>query len=172
MAIYSSGRVVGKTFTTVNRKRFITLIHVAKKDLGLDEDTFRSVIEQITGERSLKELSIDQLNLVLGRLKASGFVVKPKNGKDLKAADDDQSRMIRHLWLLLHQAGEVRNPSELALAAYVEKQVRVSALQFLSTDNASKVIERLKKWCDRKDIPHPRPVDKIPESLSKLLQEV
>jgi phage gp16-like protein len=170
MTIYSSGRSVGKSLTTVNRKRFITLIHVAKKDLGLDEDTYRAVIEQTTGQQSLKELSIDQLNAVLNRLKASGFTVKPKD-QSLKQADDGQSRMIRHLWLLLHNAGEVRNPSELALAKYVEKQVRVSALQFLSTDKASKVIERLKQWCDRKDIPHPRPVDDIPVDLLKLLNK-
>ncbi len=167
MTTYSyGGRRAGKNFAS--RKQLITLIHVAKNELDLDEDTYRSVVEQVTGQRSLKDLSIDQLNAVLNRLKASGFVVKPKD-TSLKQADDGQSRMIRHLWLLLHAAGEVRNPSELALAKYVERQVRVSALQFLSTEKASKVIERLKQWCDRKDIPHPRPVDEIPADLLKLL---
>lgn len=134
------------------RNRLIQLIHIAKKDLRLDEDTYRAVIEATTGQTSTKTLTIRQLTAVLDRLKQSGFVVKATNPQTLKPADDPQSRLIRHLWLLLHNAGEVRNPSELALATYVEKQTKVSALQFLSTANASKVIERLKKWCARKNI--------------------
>jgi phage gp16-like protein len=154
-----------------NRNRLVTLIHVAKNELKLDEDTYRSLLEQTTGKTSSSDLTIAQLEAVLLRMKTSGFTVKTKRGGELKKADDGQSRMIRHLWLLLHAAGEVRNPSELALAKYVEKQVRVSALQFLSTEKASKVIERLKQWCDRKDIPHPRPVDDIPVDLLKLLNK-
>ena len=84
MTIYSQPRRAGKTFA--GRGHLITLIHVAKKDLGLDEDTYRSMIEQITGERSLKDLSIDQLNLILSHLKASGFVVKDTPARQLADA--------------------------------------------------------------------------------------
>ena len=45
-------------------------------------------------------------------------------------ASDAQSKLIRHLWLQLHGAGQVRNGSELALAKFVENKVGVSALQF------------------------------------------
>lgn len=136
---------------STNRLRLIQLIHIAKGQLDLDDDTYRAVLEQTTGKTSSKDLTIQQLDAVLTRLKAGGFEVRSKN-QTIKPADDDQSKLIRHLWLLLHAAGEVRNSSEQALAAYVKRTTKVSALQFLSTDSASKVIESLKKWCDRADI--------------------
>jgi len=135
------------------RNRTIQLIHVARRELNLDEDTYRSLIEQTTGKESLKELTIPQLTAVLDRMKASGFKVRTKRPQDVALASDDQSKKIRALWLHLHTHGEVKNPSERALLAYVERQTHVSALHFLSSTNASKVIERLKKWCERKDIP-------------------
>ncbi|MBX9635054.1 MAG: regulatory protein GemA, partial [Magnetospirillum sp.] len=45
--------------------------------------------------------------------------------------------------------GEVRNPSEAALAATVKRQTGTDALQFLTVAQARKVIEILKSWCAR-----------------------
>lgn len=85
---------------------------------------------------------------MLDRLKTAGFSIKSKTGTN-KLADDAQSKLIRHLWLMLFDAGEVRNSSELALAAFVKKQTGVDALQFLSTESADRVINRLRNWCKR-----------------------
>lgn len=140
------------------KKKQIQLIHIAKSQLGLDDDLYRDVLERTTGKTSTKQMTIAQLEAVLDRFKQLGFAVESKNKAGVKnLATDDQSRLIRHLWLLLYNAGEVRNSSELALASFVEKQAGVSALQFLSTDSASRVIERLKKWCDRKGVEITRP---------------
>ena len=132
-------------------KKLVQLIHIGKAQLGFDDELYRDLIEAMTGKTSTTQLTVPQLEAVLDRLKQLGFAVKKTPGvKNL--ASDDQSRLIRHLWLILHAAGEVRNPSELALANFIQKQTGISALQFLSTDSASKVIERLKQWCKRKHI--------------------
>jgi len=50
------------------------------------------------------------------------------------------------LWLELHAADKVRNPSEESLCAYVKRMTNIDALQWLDTAQASGVIEALKKW--------------------------
>lgn len=134
-----------------NKKtKLIQLIHVGKNQLGLDDELYREVLESCTGKTSSKLLSIPQLESVLARMKQLGFQVESKNKTGVKnLADDAQSKLIRHLWLQLHEAGQVRNSSEKALAKFVENKVGVSALQFLSTKNADMIITHLRQWCKR-----------------------
>ena len=134
-----------------NKKtKLIQLIHVGKTQLGLDDDLYREVLESCTGKTSSKLLNIGQLESVLDRMKQLGFQVESKDKTGVKnLADDAQSKLIRHLWLQLHKAGQVRNSSEKALAKFVENKVGVSALQFLSTKNADMIITHLRQWCKR-----------------------
>ena len=134
-----------------NKKtNLIKLIHVAKTKLGLDDDVYRDILSSTTGKTSSKDLNLIQLEAVLDRLKQLGFAVESKDKTGVKnLADDKQSKLIRHLWLQLHEAGVVKNGSEQALAKFVEKRVDVSALQFLSTKHADMIINHLREWCKR-----------------------
>lgn len=134
-----------------NKKtKLIQLIHVGKKQLGLDDDLYREVLESCTGMASSKLMNIAQLESVLDRMKQLGFTIESKDKTGVQQlADDAQSKLIRHLWLQLHNAGQVRNGSEKALAKFVENKVGVSALQFLSTKNADMIITHLRQWCKR-----------------------
>lgn len=60
-----------------SRQKLIAAIHVAKKQLGLDDDTYRDMLQHVTGQRSAKDLTIDQLSQVMKHLEQSGF----KNAK-------------------------------------------------------------------------------------------
>lgn len=137
-----------------NKKaNLIKLIHVAKTKLGLEDEVYRDILESTTGKTSSKLLTPAQLEAVLDRLKQLGFEVESKEKTDVKnLADDAQSKLIRHLWIQLHEAGQVKNSSELALAKFIENRVGVSALQFLSTKNADMVINHLRQWCKRSGI--------------------
>ena len=134
-----------------NKKlKLIQLIHVGKKQLGLDDDLYREVLESCTGKSSSKLMTTTQLESVLDRMKQLGFQVESKDKSGVKnLADDAQSKLIRHLWLQLHEAGQVRNSDEKALAKFIENKVGVSALQFLSTKNADMIITHLRQWCKR-----------------------
>lgn len=137
-----------------NKKtKLIQLIHVGKKHLGLDDELYQEVLENTTGKSSSKLLTVAQLEAVLDRMKQLGFTVESKDKTGVKnLADDAQSKLIRHLWLQLHEAGHIRNGSEQALAKFVENRVHVSALQFLSTQNANMIIDHLRQWCKRAGI--------------------
>jgi phage gp16-like protein len=134
--------------STDNRLRLIKLIHVARRELGMDDDTYRlllSGMKGLGGATSTADLSVPNLYRVLEQLKQRGFKVRPSK-KQRPLAADDQSKKIRALWLVLHDQGEVRDPSEEALAKFVMKMTGVQALQWLSGEQASQVIENLKKW--------------------------
>ena len=142
-----------------NRQRLIRLIHVAKRDLSLDDDTYRSILLRFGRKESSSDLTVPELEQVLEHLKRSGFKVrskgKPAKPKAVKAkpsrplAQDAESKKIRALWLFLHELGAVKNPSEEALAAYVKRIAGVDALQWISGEQAERLIETMKKWAMR-----------------------
>lgn len=128
--------------------RLIRLIHVAKRDLAMADDTYRSLLRRIGKKESAADLTVPDLERVLEHLKHCGF--KVRSNKDARGrAGDDQSKMIRGLWLELAKRGVVHNSSEEALGAFVKRMIGVDALEWLSSAQASRVIEHLKKWRNR-----------------------
>jgi len=57
----------------MSRNAMLAQIHIAKKDFGWDDDTYRAMLEGLTGRRSCGGLSDRQLALVLGRLRRLGW---------------------------------------------------------------------------------------------------
>lgn len=132
---------------TPTKPKLIQLIHIAKSQLHLDDGTYRQMLTEITDKDSCSKMGKSELVAVFEHLKTLGFETKPaKRAGKVALADDAQSRKIRSLWLTLHELGTVRNSSEQALAKYIERQTGKSALQFISTADAIRVIETLKKW--------------------------
>lgn len=135
-----------------NRLRLIKLIHVARRELCMDDDIYRLMLagmKGLDGATSTANLSVPNLLRVLEQLKLRGFKVRPNKAKKRPMADDEQSKKIRSLWLTLHDLGAVRDPSEEALAKFVLSMTKVAALQWLSPAQASRVIENLKQWHQR-----------------------
>ncbi len=137
-----------------NRQRLIRLIHVAKRDLSMDDDTYRAILQRIGKKTSSADLTVPELEKVLEHLKRSGFKVRSKTkpsqaNPSRPLAQDGESKKIRALWLFLHELGAVKNPSEEALAAYVKRISGVDALQWISGEKAERLIETMKKWAMR-----------------------
>lgn len=138
------------------RKKLVRLIHVARRDLNMDEDTYRAILHQATGKASTSDMTVPELEKTLEHFKRCGFKIrharKDKHGKTARSiplAQDPDAKKIRALWLFLHELGLVRNKSENALAAYVKRITRVDALQWIDGDQVKIVIESLKKWAMR-----------------------
>lgn len=135
----------------MNKQRLIQLIHIARSDLKMDEDTYRQMLQGLTGKASTKGMDITQLNRVMESMKSKGFRVKAAGkAKSVIPMDSHpQSKKIRALWLEMATLGIVRDSSEQALALWVKRETGVSALRWLSNEQASSVIEKLKKWQHR-----------------------
>jgi len=56
------------------RNQRLAAIHLGKKELGLDEDSYRDLLQQVTGKRSAKDLNDNELIKVLKRLEEAGFI--------------------------------------------------------------------------------------------------
>ncbi|AOX47932.1 gp16 family protein [Pandoraea norimbergensis] len=131
------------------RQRLIRLIHVAKHDLSMDDDTYRDILLRVGKRSSSAELAIPELERVLEHLKRCGFKVRSKAKPSRAMAQDRQSKKIRALWLFLHKLQAVRNPTEEALAAYVKRITGVDALQWIDGEQAERLIESMKRWAMR-----------------------
>ncbi|SAI74602.1 Mu-like prophage protein gp16 [Bordetella ansorpii] len=131
------------------RQRLIRLVHIASRDLQLDRETYRVALMTATGKDSCSRMSTEELQRALDHFKRVGFKVRakatPSRPLDLQA----ESRKIRALWLLLRELGAIKNPSEEALAAYVKRITGVDALQWITGQQAERLIESMKKWALR-----------------------
>jgi phage gp16-like protein len=122
--------------------------HIARKDLGLDEATYRAVVSRISGGHadSAGKLSGRQLDDLLSEFMRLGW--KPKTVPKA-AAKDPMAGKVRALWITLADAGVVRDRSEEALRSYVARMTRRSDLRFCSPVEKGRLIEALKQWADR-----------------------
>lgn len=125
-------------------------IHIAKKDLGLDDATYRALLRRVAGVDSARDLDAKGCAAVLEEFRRGGWKPKPPRATQSQTlASDPQSRKIRALWLELYAVGAVRDPKESALLRYVQRQTGVARLQWLDVYQARKVIESLKQWSAR-----------------------
>ena len=122
-------------------------IHVAKKQLDLDEDTYRAMLGRVTGKTSLKLMSQGELGLVLDEMRAKGA------GQSLRPSsrlDGPYAKKLQALWISGWHLGVFTDRKDTALVAFVKRQTGIEATRFLrEADQAKRVIEALKSWLAR-----------------------
>lgn len=139
------------------RRSLYAKIEIAKKALGLDEETYRDLLEARYGKRSRTQLRNPQLVDLVEHFKSLGF--KPLRKAPARAgnrpmADGESQAKIRALWISLYHLGAVSDPSERALGAFCKRvtggrQGGIDALQWIDAAGARKAIEALKAWAER-----------------------
>jgi len=133
-------------------------IHIAKKELALDDDTYRHMLMQVTGKTSCGEMTERQLRQVVRSLKAKGW--KPRSNQKTRRkvsppsrqknpGEKSQADKIRALWIDMHQSGCLQDGSEKALGRYCHRMVGKYSPDWLNAYEASRVIESLKQWRQR-----------------------
>ncbi|MGF1707463.1 gp16 family protein [Enterovibrio baiacu] len=142
------------------RTRLIQLIHVGKRELQLDDDTYRALLKRETGSDSCRAMRLDELDKVLSALERQGFKRKKSNNpKQTKKrlspktqGKPDVISKIRALWITMAKEGIIRDGSETALDAYVRRMTKsadgkgVDHVGWCDTKQAKIIIESLKKW--------------------------
>lgn len=136
-------------------------IHVAVRDLGMDNDTRRDLQLLVTGKESLKEMTGAEQLAVLDALKERGF--KPSVGKASRThrrpATRSDIRFCHVLWGKLVKAGVVELPGAVGLNAFIRARFEKSwgAVPFdidglRDWKQIATVIEALKAMCARAEI--------------------
>lgn len=132
------------------KRKMVAKIHIARKDLAIEDAAYRALLERVTGRDSCKSMTNAQLGRVLEEFKRLGWSEKPRKRAGTRPmATTEQAGKIRALWLSLYHLGEVRDPSEEALAAYVKRMSRVADPRWLTPKKADAVIKGLRGWCER-----------------------
>lgn len=137
------------------RRPMLAKVHVAKKELGLDDETYRAVVKRVTGQASAAECGHDQLEHLLNDFRSKGWkpkARKPESPTAAPAAASSTARPADHavagkaraLWISLHQLGVIRDPSERALEAFAKRQLKVECLQWADQSQGYRLIEALK----------------------------
>lgn len=126
----------------------IAAIHVAKSHLGLDEDTYRAKLANITGKLSAKDMTEAERQKVLSVFRNEGF--KPAAGKPAKALTGRYAKKLQALWIAGYNLGVFRDRRDSALLAFVKRQTGIDHTRFLHfADDAASAIEALKSWLGR-----------------------
>lgn len=136
------------------RRNILAAVHVIKKDLRMDDDTYRDALAaQLSGVRSAGDLNEQQLKQWLLHLKS----LQKRAG--LNTAGTKHEQMInkcKALWIALRKAGAVQDGSEAALQNFVRNQTGAAALRMANGKQLYQAIEALKSWLNRSQ-QSPRP---------------
>jgi phage gp16-like protein len=135
----------------MNRRGLLATVHIAKKELALDESTYRAVLERVTGGRadSAADLTDDELGQVVDHFKAHGWTNKKK-----RFSGQPHVRKVWALWGEMHRAGIVKGAMRPALRAFVKRMTGVTDPEWLDPSQARTVIESLKQWRARAEAGH------------------
>lgn len=128
-------------------RQLISKIHVARKQLALDEDTYRDALEGQTGHRSSAQMSDKEIIKCLRHFESLGWQPKAKPKKyddqrgDAYSATPKQKRLIEALWHNIYRG----NDETKHLRQFLWNHFKVSDLRFCDKDKAHQAIEALKK---------------------------
>lgn len=141
-------------------KRLLKIVQVGRRELGLDEEDYRALLESVTGARSAKGLSAAKLEAVITAMKGLGFKVKggaqvngrrsPPSSAKVQAPE---VRKLRAIWITMSNDGLLQNGSEDALGSFIRRMtananggIGVNRAEWLTSAQAERVLEALKKW--------------------------
>ena len=136
--------------------RLIGVIHIAKGQLGMDDDSYRDFLLDVTGKDSCSKMTSKEQWRVLEEFKRRGFQQTTAH-RGTKLVSDPQAKKIRALWLTMAYCGIVRDRSEKALNNYV-RRFTGRTLEDATIKQCQAVIEILKQHFDRCDDPKKRAI--------------
>lgn len=126
----------------------IAAMHVAKKQLGLDDETYRAVLQRVTGKTSARDMNDAERGRVLEEFRNRGF--KPASTGARKRLEGRYAKKLQALWIAGWNLGVVRDRTDEALVHFVQRQTGVDHVRFLHhPEDANKAIEAIKGWLAR-----------------------
>lgn len=130
----------------------LKLVQIGKRELGLDDDMYRDMLQKTVGQRSSKNLSEWQLSKVLDHMKALGFKPKPKPAAKPQTRLPECKKILA-IWITMRKQGFLKNASDAALDAFVKRMTSqinggqgIEKLNWLKSEDAYHVLEALKRW--------------------------
>lgn len=136
---------------TESRKSLLAKIHIAKKDLGLDDDTYRAILERLADQDSAASCTVPQLVQVVAYLRKLGWQGPPakKSSHGKPAARPEAAGYLDKIEALL---AEAKRPWSYAVGI-AKRMYHTDKLEWLNADQMRGVLAALSRDAAR----HGRP---------------
>lgn len=125
------------------RNQQLSKIHIAKKDLAMDDDSYRAMLARVAGVNSAKDLNPRQVGLVLREFERLGW--KPKPGRPKPSAAADRQKLVGKIEAQLAEAGRSWNYAD----GLAQRLYKVERLEWLDAKQLGGVITALAKDAQR-----------------------
>nr|WP_314587063.1 regulatory protein GemA [uncultured Pseudomonas sp.] len=125
------------------RNQQLSKIHIAKKDLAMDDDSYRAMLARVAGVTSAKDLNPRQVGLVLREFERLGWKSKPGRPKPNAAAD--RQKLVGKIEAQLAEAGRSWNYAD----GLAQRLYKVERLEWLDAKQLGGVITALAKDAQR-----------------------
>ncbi|SNR59469.1 Mu-like prophage protein gp16 [Humidesulfovibrio mexicanus] len=138
---------------TESRRSLLAKVHIAAKDLGLQEDAYRDMLEGLTGQRSAAKLTDKQLAFVVGSLQRKGgwgaapveHAAKRHGAKPKPRASSSCDAMLKKIEALLADAGRPWAYAE----SMARRMYQVERLEWATAEHLRGIIAALVKDAGR-----------------------
>lgn len=137
------------------RKAELAQIHMGAAALGWDGDEYRAQLRRVTGADSAGVLDDAGRAAMLGHMAKCGWVAGKLRRKTQRAPLTPPQKKMWSLWQQLADAGLIANRRMPALVAFAARQTGVDKLEWLNGAQEDLVIESLKRFLSRKQMPEP-----------------
>jgi len=141
------------TTATFAQKKWIQVLHVAKRELRLDDEAYRAILSGAAGVESASKIKEwKQYNAALAAFKKMGFRVKSKTSRARGLKNTDTKTKRNPEWITAEQEYYIRGLWDLASRTKDESSLRkmikrvggASDIRFLKKKDAQKVILALR----------------------------
>jgi len=145
-------------------KAQIGLLHVAKQQLGFNDELYHDILDSIAGVSSSTQVPKDKFDELLSHFKSHGFEMKKKIPLKTKKKYDELSgragmatpAQLRYIEVMFSEWLKFRHPEEdiktmisAALRHFLKNKFGVEGVRFVTLGTASKAIEGLKNALTR-----------------------
>ncbi len=138
----------------MTKRPLLAKIHIAKKQLNLDDESYRAILVRLFNKDSAAKLSHRQLSELIAHFKTLGWKPKAANKSHRPASSKPAVRKVYALWGLLYKAGKVEaTKPDGFIANFTRRQGKEASLaEWCNNQQLYSLIEALKSWCEREEI--------------------
>lgn len=140
----------------------LKLVHMAKRDLALNDEDYRSLVRRLTGGRtdSSGQMTDPERRRLLHHFRVTcGWEPKQKQRRKYSPAsrhkpvhEKTQADKIRAMWIAMGKAGAVRQPTEAALGKFCFRLTKKHSPDWLDHREAVIVITALQAWANQEGV--------------------
>ncbi len=116
-------------------------IHIAKKALGLDDDTYRTLLARVAGVTSAKDLNPRQVSAVLAEFERLGWqpVAARKAGRKTPKPAPDRQKLVGKIEAFLAEAGRPWAYAD----AMCSRMFQVERVEWCDSDQLQRLVAAL-----------------------------